>query len=230
MESARLPNHDLFRLMLPSCMRVPILPDIDFAIALEPKTFLQDMARIGRETGVFDVEEHFDAVGQEGFHVVNFHHLKPTSHRGLGAQLISRADVTGRIIVEMRAERWQPDPPSREVYCEATRALIWPLMASYSKARGVRLRLRIEKRYKGVIPTARTEKLFQRFAILANKSSLHPRDWQRFYELVAVGRQEIPIGGLRSKLQSNGFSQERAEYLADIYDHLWRYKNRKQAG
>src|ERR1700744_3701581 len=98
-----------------------MLPDIDFALTSEPKIFLQTMARIGRETRVFDVEEHFDAMGQDGFHVVNFHYLKPTSHRELGGQLISRVDIPHRINVEMRAERWQPNPPSREIYCEAAR-------------------------------------------------------------------------------------------------------------
>ncbi|MEI9988473.1 MAG: hypothetical protein WDM86_00395 [Rhizomicrobium sp.] len=205
-----------------------MLPDIDFALTTEPKIFLQAMARLGRETCLYNVEEHFDALRQDGFHVVNFRYLKPTPHRELGGQLISRADVPRRIIVKMRAERWQPDPPSREVYCEATRTVIWPLLASYNKARGTRLRLRIEKRAKGFVPTVRTEKLFERFALLANKSSLHPRDWDRFYDLIAEGRQEFPTGELRGKLIASGFAREKAAYLAQIHDHLWRYKYRNR--
>lgn len=204
-----------------------MLPDIDFALATDSRIFLQDIARLGRETGSFDVEEHFDALGEDGFHVINFHYLKPTPHRELGGQLISRVDVPRRIIVEMRAERWSPDPPTREIYCDTARSLIWPLLASYNRSRGTRLRLRIEKRSKGFIATTRTEKLLQRFALLANRSCLHPRDWDRFYELVANGRQELPTGELCIKLKTSGFAVEKAEHLAEIYSHLWEYKRRR---
>lgn len=41
----------------------------------------------------------------------------------------------------------------------------------------------------------RTTTLLERFTILANTSSLHFYDWQRFYALVREGRQEIPDYG-----------------------------------
>jgi hypothetical protein len=103
--------------------------------------------------------------------------------------------------------------------------LIGPLLKLYNQQKRSRLRLRVEKanRREPRLPP-QTSKLFKRFAVLANHSSLHPLDWQRFYEFVRLSRGEASEPTLAALLVKEGFSRSKAEYVADIYGHLWAFK------
>lgn len=201
------------------------LPDIDINVAREPGAFLSQMADIGRASGRFDVEHLHDVLSTVGFDAVNFRLREEGLHRELGFQLLAYPDTPGRVAVEVRAQRWNPDPPTHAVYCEAARQLAGPLLTALSRNNSTRYRLRIERqgtaRFK-VSPHSKT--LLERFALLANTSSLHPLDWKRFYALVREGRQEIPEAQLRGLLLERGFSKTAAQELAGLYGHLWAFK------
>jgi hypothetical protein len=201
------------------------LPAIDIAIAGECVDFLREMSEIGMASGRFDVERHFDSPARAGLEVVNFRFREEAPHSGVGFQLMSRPDIPGRVLVEVRASRWKPDPPTRAVYCEAARSLVGPLLTVYNRANSKRYRLRIEKTDRNRFRISpRSTALLERFTLLANKTSLHPLDWTRFYGLVSEGRQEIPEEELRVHLMAKGFSRHSADRLAELYTHLWAFK------
>lgn len=204
------------------------LPNIDIAVSTDPREFLEHMAAIGEQSGQFNVERHFDAIGKGELDIINFRYLGASHHESLGGQLIRRAGKAARISVEMRARWGVPDPPDRESYCAAANELIRPLLKIYNGRFGTRYRLRISKPSSGVFRMSPgTKTLFERFAILANTRSLHPFDWRRFYALVREGRQEIPETAFRGLLVESGFTPERAAQLAEIYGHLWAYKQNR---
>jgi hypothetical protein len=183
------------------------------------------MADIGQQSGGYEIERHFDALGEEGYHVVNFRYLKLSPHDEAGGQLIAYKDSKNRIAVEMRASTWNPDPPSRGTYCEAARTIIGPILKKYNRTYSTRHRFRIEKAPGHFVKISmKTGEMLNRFAVLANKSSLHPLDWKRFYEFVRKSRQELPNDQLSSLLAEKGFSGSYAEHLAEIYEHLWAFK------
>lgn len=203
------------------------LPWIDIAISIEPRRFLERMAVIGEQSGQFTVERHYDAIKNGALDIINFRYLGDSAHTGVGGQLIAQPDRPGRIGVEMRAEHWDPDPPARTTYCEAMETQLRPLLRIYNRTFSMRYRFRIQS---SAPPPPRlsplTMTLFDRFAILANTTSLHPLDWARFYGLVREGRQEISGYQLRSMLLNAGFSKTRSEELAELYVHLWNFKRR----
>lgn len=181
------------------------------------------MAEIGIASGHFDVESHHDVLGWAGFHGVNFHARHNEEHHKPGFQLILHPDRPQRILVEGRAERWVPDPPTRATYCQAVTAMVGPLLSTFNRSHGRRYRLRVLKGAEFRL-SDRTTVLLDRFVVLANKASLHPLDWQRFYCLVREGRQQIPEPVLRDLLRARGFPPDNASRLAETYRHLWAFK------
>lgn len=202
------------------------LPDIDIAIGSASRSFLPEMADIGRGSGRFDVELHQELLGTVGFDVVNFRCREIHAHQDLGFQFISKDIDLRRVEVELRAFRWAPDPPTAFVYVDAAQSLVAPILTEYNRAYGTQYRLRVEKRSRSEFKiSARTGALIDRFAVLANRSSLHPLDWERFYRLVEESRQEVPGPQMRAVLVGHGFSPEEAGRLADVYAHLWAFKH-----
>jgi hypothetical protein len=201
------------------------LPDIEIAITQQVEVFLDGMAELGRASGRFDVERIHDGAGVTGYHAVNFRLREDSVHKDLGLQLLSPPDHPNPIRVETRAQRWSPAPTTRDIYVEITRSLLEPLLTAWNQAHSTRYRLKIERfeqdRFK---PTERTQELFDHFAVLANTSSLHSLDWNRFYLFVRECRQETPAHELQAMLRRWGFSEEKAEYLAKLYGHLWSFK------
>lgn len=201
------------------------LPAIDIKLSVEPSLFLQRMIAIGRETGQFTTEHVDDRAGGTRLEVANFRLTRESPHEGHGFQLIAREDKADRVHVEMRAQRWSPEPPTCRVYEQSARDLVGALLKRYNRSFGTRHRLRIGAR--GARPfklSQRSKTLLDRFATLANTRSLHPFDWRRFYELVREGRQEIPEHLLRAELERAGFAHEKACELAELYAHLWEFK------
>ncbi len=71
-------------------------------------------------------------------------------------------------------------------------------------------------------PETTIEDALSRFAFLANKSSLHPLDWGRFYQFVVMahmrhlGWDHIDV---QRRLEKHGFPKEKARYLGEAYWH-----------
>lgn len=202
---------------------VEVLPDVDIAISTEPRLFLNEIAPMAATT--FKVEVHLNAIGETNFDVINLRFLGCSPHMNIGVQLIARPGRLNRIFVELRAEKWSPDPPTRAAYVEAARMLVSPLLADYNRVNATRYRLRIAKLGSDKMKlTARTASNLRRFALLANQSSLHALDWRRFYEFVRHSRQQLPEEMLHHLLVQEGFLNSTAARLSEVYRHLWAYK------
>lgn len=202
------------------------LPPIDIALREQPSAFLDKIASIASNSN-FDLERRHDTFGNEHYDVLNMRFLGPTQHQGLGAQLISRSDLKDRVEVEVRAHTWAPDEPTYSVYICAAKTLIAPILRTYNQQTGNRVRLRIPSE-KQLVPrlTPHRERLFERFAVLANTSSLHHLDWRRFYEFVHGSRGRVLNETEMTRLlMDHGFKQEYAERIASIYVHLTEFKS-----
>lgn len=201
------------------------LPSIDIAVPGAPRPFLERIAKIAEASGSFKIERHYDALGTLGFDVLNLRYLKPSPHTKVGGQLIARSEIKGRIVVEMRAQAWCPDPLTYDSYCSAARSVIGPLLIAYNREVGTKHRLRIQnpRQLEAKLPP-RSAQLFKTFAVLANTSSLHPLDWQRFYDFVRASRNQLYEEELSRLLVKEGFSRSYADRIAEIYSHLCEFK------
>ena len=64
--------------------------------------------------------------------------------------------------------------------------------------------------------------IFKRFADSANKTGLHPYDWGRYYNFIANAhslRSKLTETDVKRLLVDEGFGDERASRLADVYRH-----------
>ncbi|PWB84503.1 MAG: hypothetical protein C3F11_01015 [Methylocystaceae bacterium] len=110
-------------------------------------------------------------------------------------------------------------------HIRAARALFAPLPSAYNKANGQRCRMRIARARKpGGRLSKRMQTLMDRFAFLANQRSLQPLDWDRFCRFVKESRRELPMEAVRVLLIEHGFSGDRADNLAQLYENLWAYQ------
>lgn len=207
-----------------ACVR-GALPPIEIAIREIPRQFLERMAKIAESAGSFTVERRYDALGMSGFHVLNLRYLGATEHQGFGGQLIAHEESNDRISVEMRAKRWTPDPPTYDCYSGSAKSTIGPLLTGYNRDHGTRYRLRIQssRQIEAKLPP-RSARLFKKFAVLANTSSLHPLDWHRFYEFVGASRRPLCEEDLSQLLVKEGFSKPYADRIATVYHHLCEFK------
>lgn len=70
--------------------------------------------------------------------------------------------------------------------------------------------------------TPKAKKHFDFFVSQANKTSLHPADWQLFYGFIRLchgQRSRMREGDIVHLLASSGFDEQHAKHIASIYDH-----------
>lgn len=203
-----------------------VLPAIQVAVRDDPRSIIEVIASFAEADTSLIVERHGALFGEKNWYIANFRSLRPSPHEEGGGQLIARPDRPGRILVEMRAARWTPDPPTRETYVTAARELFEPFLRAYNREHACSYRLRVAQPCKlGSRVSPKTRALIDRFAILANQTSLHALDWGRFYRIVKESRREAPMEDVRALLIKQGFTSKRANELAELYEHLWAYKN-----
>lgn len=204
------------------------LPPIHINVTGSLRGFLKKMANIAEKSEIFTVEQELDALGTNGFDVINLRLTKSPRHRALGGQLIVQPESKNTVAVEIRAERWSPDdPPTYETYVAEARALIGPLLSAYNREAGTRHRMTVPtKRKLEPKPPPQSTKLFKRFTALANKSGLHPLDWRRFYEFARDSRMRRPLSDedMVRLLMKEGFSERCARDIAEVYGHLREFK------
>lgn len=202
-----------------------ILPDIDFKITVAPRLFLERMQPIAKQHYI--TELHLDCAGITYFDILNLRCKHDMLHKGLGCQLIAQPDNYDRIQIEIRAEKWLPDPPTRNCYTSAAREILKVPLKEYNASHDTYYRLRVSKGKLQPQPTKTTLTLFRKFALLANHNSLHPLDWGRFYDFVKFSRQRLSSEKLQSLLSAEGFSQSKIKKLSELYEHLWEFKKRR---
>lgn len=201
------------------------LPAIYIAVRDDPRSIVDAITSLAEADASLIVERHDVSFGATDWYVVNLRSLRPSPHKEGGGQLIARADRPSRILLEMRAARWDPDPPTRAAYVTAARELFGPFLRAYNQAyaRSYRLRVTLPRKL-GSEVSPKTRALIDRFAILANQTSLHTLDWGRFYRIVKESRREAPMEDVCALLIEHGFTNKRAAELAELYEHLWAYK------
>jgi hypothetical protein len=198
------------------------LPDIQIKISANPQKFLEQMQQTALETKEFDVELHRDFGGQ-GLDILDVSPQSSNLHVGLLCQFIAMPNKPSVIQVEIRAERWHPEPPTYKMYVESANEEIKPLLQFYNSSYGTKYRLVIESAdsLKPNLPP-RANQRFKEFVALANKQILHPLDWKRFYYFIyACSSRNVKTTqeDVKELLLSSGFSDENSDELANVFWH-----------
>ena len=202
-------------------MKEDRLPRISIKLDTTPREFLKRFEEVVLQIDNITARR-VASDDSEGYEYLTLRlHLAPP-HRGLIGQIIIAPDTT-KAIIEVRATKWVPDPPTYDVYAESARAIFEPLLRQYNKRFASRRRLSIQAKSdtEPKLP-AKAQKIFDHFVILANKSGLHPYDWQRFYDFIwhcASHNLELTPRDIQELLIAAEFSEEYAEYIADIFIH-----------
>jgi hypothetical protein len=149
-------------------------------------------------------------------------------HRDLSAQLIDATANEPKLIVEIRASTWKPDPPTYETYRAAAEATIKPLLAAHNRKlhTGLRMSIAAKKTLEAKLPP-RCDAWFKRFSNHANKASPHPNDWRRFYDFVRYSRGkrvELSEQEMANLLVAEGFAEEVSTDIARAYRHICDYE------
>ncbi len=195
------------------------LPHISVKTDQPPEQFLSSLAQVARQIGEYLV----DLGIQDGVHTLTLKPLKLLPHRELEGRLMGKPGDDARIQVHLHATRWNPEPPTYEIYVAAARELLQPLLHRYNIVHRSNRKLRIASRADSepqLPPTARA--LFDAFAIDAHKSGLREADWRRFYRFIRhASAHNLRLGrdDLHWLLVSNRFSIDHAAEIADVYEH-----------
>lgn len=200
-----------------------LLPDITIAIREALFSVLDRIRVIAENAGLRATVESWGFTEDTGRMLVLTPATVTGGHESLSVQVIAENDQVQRLCVEVRASDWRPDPPTYEVYLTAAKEVLQPLLRKYSQGYPEQYRLGIPQRQSlepSLPPGARAK--FDCFVNSANKSILHPLDWQRFYFFIGhchATRVHCNPSELRRLLVHAGFSEEYAEKLAEVYDH-----------
>ena len=68
----------------------------------------------------------------------------------------------------------------------------------------------------------KVQPLFDAFTNLANKSTLHPFDWNRFYAFLCAAhrfRSRLSGSDVKELLLAQGFQEDYASDIAEVYEH-----------
>ncbi len=198
-------------------------PKIIIKVDVGSTTFLKRFETIAKQDATIQINRNDDIAGYEGWQGLTLKSLISGPYGKLSSIIYSEPESQSTAFIEMAATKWHLEPPPREIYLEAVRTLYAPLIKTYNRKYQTRYRMKI----KGMAVKERalppeTLKRLTSFVMCANKRSLHPNDWQRFYRFVAFcheHRIRLSEARLRLILSREGFCKEKAGYLADIYFH-----------
>jgi len=189
-----------------------VLPRISVKVDAPPREFVNKLEQIAKQSGAFDIGKTLDMPGFEGFGSLNLMPIATNQHEELVGHLIIYPDEKSRVFIEMRAKYWNPDPPTYEAYVEAARLFFEPIIRAYNKEYNSRRFLNIQaKSDKEPTLPPETKKRFKAFVICANKSGLHPNDWERFYRFIRFCHArhiKLSEDKLRYLLSKAGFTNE----------------------
>ncbi len=202
-----------------------MLPDIHIDISDPPERYLARIQNLANDMGNYKTRWCHELYLGKGVRSLHLCLLSQSEHECPEAKLLIWPLEPQRIQVEMNAVRWKPDPPTRRIYCDLAATMIGTLIKADNATTGLRHRLHVQPipRRRPPLPPKAAER-FDRFVTLANRASLHPLDWGRFYDFVRISRREISEGTLTGLLVENGFNPARAEKIANIYHHLMAFR------
>ncbi len=206
-----------------------MLPDIHIEVSEKPEFFLQRILEIAAGGNICSAQWCNEPYIETGARSLHLRLLSPSQHAEAQAKLLIRPSAVTQIQVELYAEEWAPDPPTRQTYCELAVLMLKPLVDADNHSTGFSYKLKIQPKPRSRPPfSSSVAERFERFATLANKASLHPLDWERFYDFVRLSRKEVPEGTVQRMLINNGFSADRADRIANIYHHLMVFKSKRR--
>ncbi|MEE9465638.1 MAG: hypothetical protein V3W14_08735, partial [Candidatus Neomarinimicrobiota bacterium] len=147
--------------------------------------------------------------------------LMVTPHLNLVGRLSADAADTSRVVVEVTAERWDPQPPTYKTYLAATQDIFAPLLHLYNHAHGTSRRLNIPSptETEPQLPE-KTEVVFNTFATEADKRGLRRDDWSRLFDLIwhcTTYNVEVAEPDLVRLLRLKGFEEQHARDVARIF-------------
>jgi hypothetical protein len=201
-----------------------MLPNISIIADVVPKQFLNRLEQLAKHfSSNVEIERNSDLPGFDGWDALILTPKNSPIHKDLCSVVFYNTEAGNRIVIEMTAKQWEPDPPTFEAYVNAARSLFDPLIKAYNKRYYAKRRLLIQTNIvkKRVLPP-KTTKRFTSFILCANKEALHPFDWKRFYQFINhchIYRVKLSESSLKRLLIERGFNTEKAEYLSDIYCH-----------
>ena len=206
------------------------LPNITVKPDCDPKLFLDRLEGLAKKSNLIQEVRRDINLAVSGMDILAYMPLDQNGHVGIIGQFIHYYDKPYTLNVELRARTWNPDPPNYESYVKEAKRIAGGLIKAYNKNFNSRRRLTIQKK-KQTEPTLPpgANGVFNKFVALANKSSLHPLDWKRFYEFVRfchAHRVKLYEDEIEWLLNKNGFSEKQARYIADIYTHCKRMLER----
>lgn len=99
------------------------LPDISIKVDVSPEEFINRIMRLASENKYLLVELVNDHLVSFDIVILNIEFIGTTPHNGLLGQIISDKESPKRVSIEMRSRKWNPDPPTYELYVEAANKL-----------------------------------------------------------------------------------------------------------
>ena len=127
------------------------------------------------------------------------------------------------IRVELQCSGWLDRPTKYEDYKNFAGFILNPILIAYNAEADTNVALEITS-MEDMEPSMQeaANGSFQLFVRMANKSRLHPLDWERFYSFVRVcesSSESLSESDLSRILKQSGFDAEYSELLSAIYYH-----------
>lgn len=191
------------------------LPSIQIVVA-NPRGFLDSMAAIAGDFDFVTVSRSAYGSSDKGFAVIlRLIGTSPYRNSSAALSIVARSEVNVHVVTGCT------DSPSYEIFCATAKAIIKPLLTVYNRKEHSRCRMKIASKER-LEPklTERQAKVFKYFTASANKSNLNHTDWRRFYEFVRVCRDSLSANDLAFLLVKDGFPEEYALHIVEIYEHL----------
>jgi len=207
------------------------LPDINIKVDTSPEEFINRIMQIASNKKELLVNLTRDHLGSEDMIFLNIELISEMVHNGLLGQIISDAKLQHIVNIEVRSRKWNPDPPTYEVYVKAAKTIFENLLKEYNKEYESKYRINIQTKnaLEPKLPP-KAHQVFRIFEVLANKDCLHPLDWQRFYNFIHhcfSHKVKISEDDVYRLLVSAGFTEQKADHISDIFHHGIRILKRR---
>jgi len=201
-----------------------ILPRVTVKTDINSEAFLRRIERIATELNGYEVIKATYDYLDEGSHSLILKYTLHSPHDNLMIHLTTDSKEDSRVVFSLAARKWNPDPPTYEVYVQAVREVIEPLIRKYNRRRGSRRRLTIQSK-ESTEPTLppRCARFFEGFLRgAAGRCPLHASDWGRFYLFVRFAHRvslQSDEHDIKRLLWRAGFSEDYAGEIANVYHH-----------